>query len=107
MSLARHSSPIRSTHACFLSLTSLRIERRVVQQDLDAVGAGFLQPADGPVVEQIRQPAGPGLVVAGLLVGQQQARRSSRALADAGRPHSGSSRIALACRRQHFGDERS
>ena len=51
----------------------LGIERRVVEQDLDAVGAGFLQAADRPVIEQVGQAAGAGLVVAGLLIGEQQA----------------------------------
>ncbi len=34
------------------------LERRVVEQDLDAVGAGFLQAADAPDVEQVGQAAG-------------------------------------------------
>ena len=46
---------------------------RVVEQDLDAVGAGFLQAADRPHIEQIGQPTGGCGIVAGLLVGQQQA----------------------------------
>ncbi len=49
------------------------LERRVVEQDLDAVGAGFLEAANAPDVEQVGQAAGGLRVVAGLLVGEQQA----------------------------------
>ncbi len=45
----------------------------VVQQDLDAVGAGFFQAARGPYVEQVGQAARTGLVVSGLFISQQQA----------------------------------
>ncbi len=51
----------------------LRIVRRVVEQDLHAIGARFFQAASGPYVEQIGQAAGTGLVVSGLFIGEQQA----------------------------------
>ena len=97
MSLARHSSPMRSTQACLWSLMSSRIGRRVVEQDLEAVGAGFLQPAHRPEVEQVGQAA---------RACRRRSRSSRRPAAGpepfarrllAGRPHSGSSRMALAC----------
>ena len=48
------------------------LEWGVVEQDLDAVGAGFLQAADGHTSSRSgRRPGGVG-VVAGLLVGEQQ-----------------------------------
>ena len=47
--------------------------RRVVQEDLDAVGAGFLEAANAPQVEQIGEAAGKGGVVAGLFIGEEQA----------------------------------
>src|SRR6202034_2513085 len=46
---------------------------RVVEEDLDAVGAGFLEAADAPEVKQIGEAAGEGGVVAGLLIGEQEA----------------------------------
>ncbi len=49
------------------------LEGRVVEQDLDAVGAGFLEAADAPDVEEVGQAAGGVGVVAGLLVGEQEA----------------------------------
>ena len=49
------------------------LERGVVEQDLDAVGAGFLEAADAPDVEQVGQAAGGVGVVAGLLIGEQKA----------------------------------
>ncbi len=48
-------------------------EGGVVEEDLDAVGAGFLEAADAPEVEEVRQAAGGGGVVAGLLVGEEKA----------------------------------
>jgi hypothetical protein len=51
----------------------LGVFRRVIEQNLDAVSAGFLEPFHRPLVEQIRQPPRTGLVVAGLLVRHQQA----------------------------------
>ena len=45
----------------------------VVKQNLDAIGASFFQAAGRPVIEQIGQAAGAGLVVSGLFVGEQQA----------------------------------
>ena len=50
-----------------------RIIRRVVEQNLDAVRARFFQAPRRPVIEQIAQAPGSGLVVAGLFVSQQQA----------------------------------
>ena len=50
----------------------LGIERRVIQQDLQAVSASLLQAADRPHIEQIRQAARRVRVVPRLLVGQQQ-----------------------------------
>ena len=55
------------------SLTCGLLEGGVVEEDLDAVGAGFLEAADAPDVEQVGQAAGGGGVVAGLLVGEQEA----------------------------------
>ena len=49
------------------------LEGGVVEEDLDAVGAGFLEAADAPDVEQVGQAAGGVGVVAGLLVGEQEA----------------------------------
>jgi len=51
---------------------ALRIVRRVVEQDLDAVGSRFFQPADRPLVEQVRKTSRPGLVVPRLLVRHQK-----------------------------------
>ena len=68
-----HSSPMRSIQACLRSLTEDLFEGGVVEEDLDAVGAGFLEAADAPDVEQVGQAAGGGGVVAGLLVGEQEA----------------------------------
>ena len=51
----------------------LGIERRVVEQDLDAVGASFFQSLYGPMVEQIAEAARTGLVVPSLFIGEQQA----------------------------------
>ena len=73
MSWARHSSPMRSIQACLMSLMSGLVEGGVVEQDLDAVGAGFLEAANAPEVEQVGQAAVGGGVVAGLLVGEQEA----------------------------------
>src|ERR1700759_3348121 len=49
------------------------LHRRVIEEDLDTVGAGFLEPTDRPVVEQIGEAPGGGGVVAGLLIGEQEA----------------------------------
>ena len=50
-----------------------RIERRVVEQNLDAIGSRADEAADGPDVEQIGQTAGARVVVAAVFVGEQQA----------------------------------
>ena len=55
-----------------LVIDVLGIKRGVVEENLDAVGPRFLQSARRPVIEQVRQPAGAGLVVPGFFVGQQQ-----------------------------------
>ncbi len=73
MSWARHSSPMRSIHACLRSLTRGLLEGGVVEQDLDAVGSGFLQAANAPYVEQIGQAARGRGIVAGLLIGEKEA----------------------------------
>src|SRR5208282_1575127 len=57
----------------FLVVDVLGIEGRVVEQNFDAVRAGFFQAAGGPVIEQVAEAAGAGLVVSGLFVGEQQA----------------------------------
>ena len=49
------------------------VEGGVVEQDLDAVGAGFGEAANAPEVEQIGEAAMGGGVVAGLLVGEEEA----------------------------------
>ena len=49
------------------------LERRVVEQDLDTVGPGFFQTAHAPDVEQVGETTGGSGVVAGLLVGEEQA----------------------------------
>ncbi len=49
------------------------LEGGVVEEDLDAVGSGFLEAADAPDVEEVGEAAGGGGVVAGLLVGEQEA----------------------------------
>src|SRR2546427_33579 len=51
----------------------LAVEWSVVEQDLDAISASFLQTADRPVVEQIRQASRTSLVIPGFLIGEQQA----------------------------------
>jgi hypothetical protein len=48
-------------------------EGGVVEEDLDAVGSGFLETANAPDVEEVWQAAGGGGVVAGLLVGEEEA----------------------------------
>src|SRR5271163_2512085 len=45
----------------------------VVEEDLDAVGTGGLEALNAPDVEEVGQAAGGGGVVAGLLVGEQEA----------------------------------
>ena len=105
MSFARHSSPMRSTHACLRSLMSLAVERRVVEQDLEAVGARFLQPPDGPVVEQVPKPARRVRVVAGLLVREQEAGALRAALARGEAPF-GIEQDGARVLGQHLGHER-
>ena len=56
-----------------LVVDSVSLVRVVVEQELDGVGPGFLQPADAPHGEEVRQAAGRGGVVAGALVGNEQA----------------------------------
>ena len=73
MSLARHSSPMRSDPGVFLVVDVFGIVRSVIEQYLHAVRSGFLQTAYRPMVQQVAEAAGAGLVIAGLLVGQQQA----------------------------------
>ncbi len=105
MSLARHSSPMRSTQACFLSLTSLGSNGSVVEQNLEAVGAGFFQAADRPVVEQIAEAAGAGLVVSGLFIGQQQAGILGAALGG-GQSPLGIEQDGAGVRGENLGDQR-
>ena len=64
---------------------------------LNAVGSCFLEAADAPDVEGVGEAAGGGGVVSGLLVGEQQAGFLLRSL-EAGRPYSGSRRMAEAWR---------
>ena len=45
----------------------------VVEEDLDAVGAGFFEAADAPKVEEVGEAAGGGGVVAGFFVGEKEA----------------------------------
>ena len=60
-------------HPCVLAIVDVvRIERRVVEKNLHRVGADLAQPPRRPEVEEIRQPARSGLVVAGLLVRHEQ-----------------------------------
>ncbi len=47
-------------------------ERGVIQKNLDAVGAGLLQSADTPEIEQVWKAAFGCGVIAGLLVGEQE-----------------------------------
>ena len=49
-------------------------QRSVVEEDLNAVGSGLLKAADAPVLKQVGEAAGGGGVVAGLFVGEQEAR---------------------------------
>ncbi len=51
----------------------LGIERGVVEQNLDAVGARFFQASDGPVIQQVGQAAGSIGVISSFFVGEQQA----------------------------------
>ena len=106
MSLARHSSPMRSTQACFDSLTCLGSSGRVVEQDLHAVGAGFFQAARGPYVEQVGQAAGAGLVVSSLFIGEQQAGVLGAALGG-GQSPLGVEQDGAGVRGENFGDQRS
>ena len=74
-----------------------RIKRRVVEQNFDAVGAGGDEALHGPIRKQIGQAAGARVVVAAVLIGEQQAGMFMARAFAAGRPYSGSSRMALAC----------
>ena len=49
-----------------------RVERRVVEQNLDAVRARGYEAADGPDIEKIGQAAGTRVVIAAVFVGEQQ-----------------------------------
>ena len=49
------------------------LEGRVVEEDLNAVRAGFFQAVNRPVVQKVGQAARRGRVVACLLVGEQEA----------------------------------
>ena len=89
-----------------MSLTSLGSNGRVVEQNLDAIGAGFFQAAGGPVVEQIGQAAGAGLVVAGLFIGEQQAGILGAALGG-GQSPLGIEQDGAGVRGENFGDQRS
>ena len=84
----------------------LGIEGRVVEQNLDAVRAGFFQAARRPVVEQIAQAAGTGLVVSGLLIGEQQAGVLGAALGG-GQSPLGIEQDGAGMRGENFGDQRS
>ena len=64
---------MRSIQACLRSLTAGLFKGGVVEQNLDAVGACFLEAADAPDVEQVGQAAGRCRVVPGLLIGKQEA----------------------------------
>ena len=97
---------MRSTQACFWSLTFFGIERRVVEQNLHAVGAGFFQAARGPVIEQVAEAARAGLVVAGLFIGEQQAGILGAALGG-GQSPLGIEQDGAGMRGQDFGDQRS
>ncbi len=83
----------------------LRIVGRVVEQDFDAVGADFLQATNGPLVEEVREPPGPCLVVAGLLVREQKAGVLRPAFAR-GKPPLRVEQDRARVRRQHFRDDR-
>ena len=48
-------------------------EGAVVEEDLDAVGSGFLEAAYAPDVEQVGQTAGGRGVITGLFVGEEEA----------------------------------
>ena len=64
---------MRSMNACFMSLTAEVVEGRVVDQDLDRVGAPIHQALHGDVRQQVGEAARAGSVVAGEFVGEQQA----------------------------------
>ena len=59
--------------ACLISLTASSSNGRVVNEDLDGVGAPIDDALHGNVRQQIGQAAGLGVVVAGFFIGQQQA----------------------------------
>src|ERR1700730_9393267 len=83
----------------------LRVVRRVVEKDLHAVGTRFLQSARGPVIEQVAESSGTGLVISGFFIRQQQ----SRVLGAAFRGRQSPLRIKqnrAGMRRQNFGDQR-
>ncbi len=105
MSLARHSSPMRSTQACLIVVDVLGIVGRVVEQNLDAVRARFFQAAGGPVIEQIGEAAGAGLVVSGLFIGEQQAGVLGAALGG-GQSPLGVEQDGGGMRGENFGDQR-
>ena len=56
------------------------IERRVVDEYLDAIRARFFQPTDRPVIEEVGNAPGPVVVVSRLFVRKQQARTFVAAL---------------------------
>ena len=82
----------------------LRVRRGVVEEDLDAVRARFLEALDRPHVEQIGQPARRGRVVAGLLVRHQQPGVLRPALAR-GKAEFGIEQDRARVPRQHLGHQ--
>ena len=83
----------------------LGIEGRVVEQNLDAVRPSFFQPASRPVIKQVAQAAGTGLVVSGLFIGQQQAGIFGATLGR-GQAPLGIEQDRAGMRSENFGDQR-
>ena len=68
-----HSAPMRSMNACLMSLTFGSSNGRVVDENLDGVGAPILDALHRDVRQQVGQAARLRVVVAAQFVGQQQA----------------------------------
>ena len=67
--------PTNTLHPRALAIHDFRrIREGIVQQDLDAVGAGVKQPAHGPAFQQARNAAGNVGIVAADFVGHQKSR---------------------------------
>src|SRR5450631_3828584 len=80
------------------------IERSVVKQNLDAIGASVFEAFRVPMVERIAETAGASLVVSGLLIGEQQDGILGAALGCGGTPL-GIEQNGGGVRGQYFADQ--